>query len=560
MASAALSDRLVVMTDYHADVFWWNSAAQDLSVTTVEYLRRPTTIAFHPTEEYIAIGETSGKITLMYYKTGVKTILHWHAHPVRCMAFSSDGGYLFTGAAEGVMVLWQIGTTGKQFLAHLGSPLEGITCNADETLFALKLASGDVKIVTSIGLETKCIIKGQIQNQSTTAEVTVQPNTGHLVTNASPGQLHFYNTRTGQFVDSLAIVPYNYLASTTSRDEELIPPSIDHVAFSAVGAWLMTVDSRASVTQELKFWEYSSETKRYTLNTRLESVHQGGITGVAFQPSTNQKHKAWTCGRDGNVRLWSVERKRGGFYWIGKSAAYYKTFIPRSLSISTDGSFFVVVYDDFCTLWNPLTMSVIKVLAFDVPKGCMRTAFVNASRPYLVAYGNKLLQVWDLLTGQTTYSFQVDVRFLQVDHDTDKFVVCMQDDRNQCIVAIFAPDNARPLHFKPFKTTIRALVGIPRPISAQVDSVLRMDMAYVDENGSCAFLYGGDELAPVQDSEPAYLSGVFGQPETKPTAALQPSKLSNGHMPVDLSAPAHLIPSIDQLFMQFMDAHLIKKH
>jgi len=37
------------------------------------------------------------------------TTLHWHAHPVGCLAFSGDGAHLMSGGAEGVLVRWCVG-------------------------------------------------------------------------------------------------------------------------------------------------------------------------------------------------------------------------------------------------------------------------------------------------------------------------------------------------------------------------------------------------------------------------------------------------------------------
>lgn len=57
------------------------------------------------------------------------TTVHWHAHPVGSLAFSSDSVFLLSGGAEGVLVMWQLESGQPSFLPRLGGPLVGIHPN-----------------------------------------------------------------------------------------------------------------------------------------------------------------------------------------------------------------------------------------------------------------------------------------------------------------------------------------------------------------------------------------------------------------------------------------------
>ncbi|OEH78287.1 wd g-beta repeat-containing protein [Cyclospora cayetanensis] len=65
-------------------------------------------------------------------------VLHWHAHAVSSLAFSSDGLVLLSGGEEGVLVMWQLQQNfSKQFVPRLGAPILHISPAWIEVLGAL---------------------------------------------------------------------------------------------------------------------------------------------------------------------------------------------------------------------------------------------------------------------------------------------------------------------------------------------------------------------------------------------------------------------------------------
>lgn len=126
---------------------------------------RITCLAFHPTEGCIATGDERGRITLWYcfgknVDRPVTTTMHWHAHKVAAMRFTSDGTYLLSGGEESVLVIWQLQTGHKQFLPRLGSEIKHITVSPDQAYYAIGHQDNSVNVIRSVDLKIKTAIQG----------------------------------------------------------------------------------------------------------------------------------------------------------------------------------------------------------------------------------------------------------------------------------------------------------------------------------------------------------------------------------------------------------------
>lgn len=116
---------------------------------------RLTCLAFHPSEDYFATGDGKGNIRLWYClneQLAAKAVgvekrtqtasLHWHAHAVSSISFTSNGAYLLSGGEESVLVAWQLHTGKKEFVPRLGAPIDTISLsqpkdNEEEYLIGL---------------------------------------------------------------------------------------------------------------------------------------------------------------------------------------------------------------------------------------------------------------------------------------------------------------------------------------------------------------------------------------------------------------------------------------
>lgn len=129
-----------------------------------------TCLAFHPTEEYFATGDSKGQIRLWYClneghlsfeklgaeKKAVTTVMHWHAHAVQSLAFTPNGAYLLSGGEESVLVLWQLETGHKEFVPRVGAPIRSISVVQTEEHFQeylLGLADGTLSFISASSLK-----------------------------------------------------------------------------------------------------------------------------------------------------------------------------------------------------------------------------------------------------------------------------------------------------------------------------------------------------------------------------------------------------------------------
>ncbi|KAF9953677.1 hypothetical protein BGZ65_004522, partial [Modicella reniformis] len=259
-----------------------------------------TCLAFHPTEGCIATGDERGRITLWYcfgknVDRPVTTTMHWHAHKVAAMCFTSDGNYLLSGGEEAVLVIWQLQTGHKQFLPRLGSEIKHITVSPDQAYYAIGHQDNSVNVIRSVDLKIKTAIQGLKFSCSTdhlnhplSTGLVIEPRNGHVVLNGMAGTLQFYDPIQEQHIMELEITPRNKVSRTDEKD--IIPPQVMHCAFSKdkAGRWMVTVDGRDDheTTPELylKFWEYDDDARTYVLNTRVDAPHTKEITSCIFNP------------------------------------------------------------------------------------------------------------------------------------------------------------------------------------------------------------------------------------------------------------------------------------
>lgn len=88
--------------------------------------------------------------------TAPTTVMHWHAHDVGGIAFSSNGAYLLSGGEESVLVIWQLQNAHREFVPRLGSPIEHVTIvpqTADsDPGYLVSLADGGLSLVNASNL------------------------------------------------------------------------------------------------------------------------------------------------------------------------------------------------------------------------------------------------------------------------------------------------------------------------------------------------------------------------------------------------------------------------
>lgn len=75
-------------------------------------------------------------------------VQHWHSHPVRALAFMSNGLHLASAGEEAVLVFWHVSQSSRHFMPRFGAPIHGlVSAPAPFPLAALTLADNSLRII-----------------------------------------------------------------------------------------------------------------------------------------------------------------------------------------------------------------------------------------------------------------------------------------------------------------------------------------------------------------------------------------------------------------------------
>ena len=233
----------------------------------------------------------------------VRKSVHWHANPVRALAFLADSGRhkgnsgsLISGGEESVLVTWQLDRDfhrPSHFVSRVGQGgiLHTLCCMhsgkivvfcSDNSVQCFNGANYDrmwtEQGIASMVLHEEGIIKGIDNNNGITKRpilMTKDPITGHSIlanlpggksqsyvvhmhtshlpieTNhfcllilLAPGMVHWYDSKAASVVGILEVSPYNRVSRRDPRVDPNIPtPAVTHIAISQNGKNMITVDT-----------------------------------------------------------------------------------------------------------------------------------------------------------------------------------------------------------------------------------------------------------------------------------------------------------------------------
>ncbi|WFD42555.1 NET1-associated nuclear protein 1 [Malassezia psittaci] len=418
---------------------------------------RLTALSFHPDDnlQRFATGEENGKIRIWYCLEqlassgnlsqsssgySATTTLHWHAHAVSALQYSSEGAQLLSGGEEGVLVVWKlssgnaVGADAREFVPRLGAGITALAVtrnpSKNEQEYVACLADGSAVFVASLSLKvvrTFATVKNDAtrytlddaDRASLTQPLALDRAAGLAVLTAGhPSTLQFVDIATQSHILDVEIVPTNRVSRP--EDEALAPPRVQHVAFSLPvqgmthGEWMATVDGRpgGSYTSELslKLWQWNSHSKTYQLNTRIDHPHEKHVTALSFSPRLGSDGILLaTVGDDGQVKTWRVavrtlRGERTESYWICRSAFSYRGTIPRWVTWSPDGSLLAIAQGVFITLWDPVSLVMQTRLAAPELGAAEQCVFVGRHGRFLAAVGSQRLLIWDLVGQRVVYA------------------------------------------------------------------------------------------------------------------------------------------------------------
>ncbi|KAG7669082.1 hypothetical protein Ndes2526B_g00805 [Nannochloris sp. 'desiccata'] len=87
--------------------------------------------------------------------------VHWHAHAVGALVFSTDGAYLLSGGQEAVLVIWDVVSGRRAYLPRLGGGIIGISvCPSDPSRYAIRQSDNTLRIINAAAMTVEASVHG----------------------------------------------------------------------------------------------------------------------------------------------------------------------------------------------------------------------------------------------------------------------------------------------------------------------------------------------------------------------------------------------------------------
>eukprot|EP01134_Creolimax_fragrantissima_P000341 CFRG0341T1 len=447
-------------------------------------------VRFHPNGDTMVTGDDSGRITLWYsirdtikYQHAhvtttdcITSFMHWHAHAVSSLSFTSDGAYLLSGGVEAVLVIWSLSNLTKQFLPRLGAPIRYLSVSDNEEMYMLAYVTNTIHIVSAASLKILQEIRGLVlrppavvhrhhhhglsnantntnktNNNSTSGisetirsciplSLSVNPRDNTTVAfNRLPGSVQFYDILSDRPVSTLGVVQHMYVSGTQTAQIDQPLTDVRQVAYTFNGKGMVTIEGKQNEPR-LKFWDWDDSNQTFTLNTFTETAHMDEVLSVGVDPSHNV---IATTSSDETFKLWVMKKvtvrtnpttgttaNTTGTHnddmhdevsthirWNHVSTASYRGMTPNCCAFSHDGSLLAVGFDHVLTLWVPHTNTLLRSLMHTAGPSQPITSVAFASipsksLPLLITATPDYLFVWNLLTCAVYWSYKVKVTLL----------------------------------------------------------------------------------------------------------------------------------------------------
>ncbi|KAH9937268.1 WD40 repeat-like protein [Fomitopsis serialis] len=555
-----------------------------------------TCLAFHPSEDYFATGDVTGCIRLWYcldagltksfgvQRTAQTTTMHWHAHAVSSVTFTTNGAYLLSGGEEAVLVIWQLHSGRKEFVPRVGAPISHVALSRtsegeEEYLLALSDASF---VFISRSIARIRIDPATSHNRaSTSAPLAFHSSTSTLILPSShPSTLQIYHPASSRLMSELEVSPSNRVAR---RDEKPLQPSrVEHAVVSDSGEWMATIDRQV----HLKIWWWDHKSEFWILNTRIERPH--GLS----RANGNDEMFLITVGADGNIKSWgirTVKQKSGNMevFWVARSTTRYRSEVPSHVSWSADGSLFAVSLGPQVALFDGNTNALHQVLTSSDCGRALSAHFVGTSGRFVAVVGRNDVMLWDLLTRSMRWRY-TSTYFIDrlVVHPTEESFTVLERSSTSAHTTsaaravLLRPTSPVPTakRWLPFSTRAAlshpsldaftseassfVLVGITHKWGV---AVFGDDVRLPEEKGSSPRGIGNESTAG--PSKRTLFHDIFGA-----SALVEPISAAGQPPEVDIArswrgkevaeifdAPTHLMPPVTSLFDTLMDSFLTVK-
>lgn len=460
---------------------------------------------------------------------------------------------MISGGSENVLVIWQMDTSKKNFLPHLSGTIENIVVSARGSSYVVHMDDNSTMILSTAELKPTAYVSGiqsAVVSTSKPKDLLVQrvwttpEQVSRLVPAAirptEPSKLHVcvgngrQSTMSGDFsapllqsfdLETFTSASKQALARTQPTDVNTsnkgIPidePLVTHIAFSADGNWLASVDDwqpsardvenvspdlRDQFIQErhevyLKFWEVRDGSDSVALVSRINAPHATSYPQAVLDLASDPVSSCFaTIGGDGMVRLWRPKsRQQNGISskgsngretvsWscsqmvavgdgLGQEASTDLVNVSAapapaqgSVTFSEDGSTVFAAFGAVDTgvvyVIDASSGEIVRTLE-SLWKGKLQS--IRALSPYIVVLSDDLT-VYDVVADELRYGIVVpkipgvsDLLQLAVDHTSGHFAVTLPVGEFSSI-GVFDPEEPEPLLVRSTPHRVVSLISAP---------------------------------------------------------------------------------------------------
>ncbi|KAJ7619182.1 WD40 repeat-like protein [Mycena polygramma] len=547
-----------------------------------------------------ATGDDKGNIRLWYClndrlpdkplgveKKTQTTTLHWHAHAVSSLAFTSNGAYLLSGGEESVLVIWQLHSGKREFLPRIGSPIKTIAVSkvaGGEEEYLLGLADATYAFVGAASLKISrsySRIKLAAYNAPSTSKHSATPLSVHSLTStvilpsSHPASLQIYSPLSSTLVSELEVSPSNRVSR---RDERPIDPCrIERATVSPSGDWMATIDAREGDESShgesyLKIWRWDRKAGFWILNTRK-------VTEAAFSPAPEgQPVFLITTGEDRHIKTWRIQTSKtksgpSEEFWVARSSFTSRNEPPSHVSWSPDASLFAVTLPNRVAIYNPSTNLLLHSLACPECGTVNAAYFIGKAGRYLVVVGTGNLVLWDLVEQRVRWHHKSDspIRGLVSHPRENSFaIVSSNEERLKSQVTLFQVDSAQPTKSLSLPFGFRNVAWYPL-VSSSAFSLVGIthdwklvvlgDNVQVPKDEGSISREIGSHSAPQRRTlfQDIFGKSAFGEQATapRPFTPVSTSRPWTGREGTGIfEDAAYLMPPLEQLFEPLMNGFL----
>ena len=448
VAKLSVTSDGVLVAGARKNVFVWREGMRD--PVKLKHERDISSVAVHSEHRFVAAADDRGEIFLWYNvldEGGDAPVrssqMHWHSQAVRAMCVSAEGGYLFSGGEEAVLVIWQLGSGQKSFLPRLGGAIEAIAACPDGMQLAMLCEGGKIRV---IDMQTRKLIKSiRLAGLAISAPKALAEGANMLCEASGLGLVAVCGTSgtdvevwdvKGSMVGSLEVVPRNYVkqaergdgagGSRGDRDGGQPRLRVQIAAFSGDGESMAVVHGRekgggskgGDAHFQLSMWRHTQG--RWKAESRVLSPHKEAVTSVSFgpQPAKGTSSLLLSSGTDGLFKVWRREARpqsasvnsnrkegEGELTWRCQSVCGLRPVSCGASAFSQDGSVVAAAYaHTVCICAYPSLGLLTAMTNTSCRQPINRIAFLPQSS-CLIAATHQSVSMWDVSTGSLRWAY-----------------------------------------------------------------------------------------------------------------------------------------------------------